>query len=105
MSLADLDRPVITMPYEPWGGAEVKFRKMSAKQLLELSACAPPDDELESATPGPKGIAFYAKLLSMSIVEPSFDVDTWMSDATTLTLCDLGQKALEVNGLGGAKKN
>lgn len=101
MNLADLDRPPIAWRYDRWN-RDVTFRKLSAGQLVELSAASADDEEIKSLSP--KGLAFYAKLLELCVVDPHFDADTWMTEATTETLMELGQQALDVNGLGAAAK-
>jgi len=100
MSVAQYDLQHVTFRYEPWG-RDVTMRPLSAAELIGLQA------DMDDDAPDDRSIAWYAQLLSMCVVAPSASAEEWPRQARFSTLIDLGQRAMEISGIGpaAAKKN
>lgn len=101
MSLEDLDRPIVTWHFEPWG-RDVSMRRISAAQLAALQVSYGSVSTADATAA--EMLKFYAELLSLSVVDPQASADEWFEQTTTDTLIKIGEQAARVSGLAYEQK-
>lgn len=91
--LRELDRPVRVVDYARWR-RPVKFRAMQATDFAIIA------DEFDDPQ-GLQAIEFSARVLAATVIDPVLTEREWLGMCHG-TVVDLGEIALEVNGLTDA---
>lgn len=101
--LADLDRPIEQVHYEPWR-RDVAVRSMSAAQFVEVMRKLSATGEDETAAK----IDVWSVVCSYGVVDPVYTAEEWAAGARLKTLIHFGNMILSRSSQdmsGAAKKN